>query len=116
MLAFNTPFFPEVLVASSVPREGGDLHHHDLSGNPSALEQRTGRIELGIWRFRHLQRRGPTPLAGVPIGSRHDESIGNPLVGYFLLRPKAYNLWSFEPTYTTPFTTAGEDHTGPPVA
>ena len=52
MLAFNTPFFPEVLVASSVLAEGVDLHlgcrhviHHDLSWNPSTLEQRTGRLD-----------------------------------------------------------------------
>ena len=52
MLAFNTPFFPEVLVASSVLAEGVDLHlscryviHHDLSWNPSTLEQRTGRVD-----------------------------------------------------------------------
>ena len=50
MLAFNTPFFPEVLVASSVMAEGVDLQqdcrhviHHDLDWNPSTLEQRTGR-------------------------------------------------------------------------
>jgi SNF2 family DNA or RNA helicase len=52
MLAFNTPFFPEVLVASSVMAEGVDLHlecrhviHHDLDWNPSVLEQRTGRLD-----------------------------------------------------------------------
>lgn len=52
MLSFNTPFFPEVLVASSVLAEGVDLHlncryliHYDLSWNPSTLEQRTGRID-----------------------------------------------------------------------
>lgn len=52
MLAFNTPFFPEVLVASAVMAEGVDLHqdcrhviHHDLDWNPSTLEQRTGRID-----------------------------------------------------------------------
>ena len=52
MLAFNTPFFPEVLVASKVLSEGVDLHlncryliHHDLSWNPSTLEQRTGRVD-----------------------------------------------------------------------
>jgi Helicase conserved C-terminal domain/SNF2-related domain len=52
MLAFNTPFFPEVLVASSVMAEGVDLHqdcrhviHHDLDWNPSTLEQRTGRVD-----------------------------------------------------------------------
>ena len=52
LLAFNTPFFPEILVASSVFAEGVDLHlncrhvvHHDLDWNPSVLEQRTGRVD-----------------------------------------------------------------------
>jgi superfamily II DNA/RNA helicase len=52
MLTFNSPFFPEVLVASNVMAEGVDLHrfcryviHHDLCWNPSTLEQRTGRID-----------------------------------------------------------------------
>ena len=55
LLAFNTPFSPEVLIASSVLAEGVDLHlncryiiHHDLCWNPSTLEQRTGRIDR-IW-------------------------------------------------------------------
>jgi len=52
MKAFNTPFFPEILIASSVLSEGVDLHlncryviHHDLCWNPSTLEQRTGRVD-----------------------------------------------------------------------
>lgn len=52
LLAFNTPFFPEILVASNIFAEGVDLHlncrhvvHHDLDWNPSVLEQRTGRID-----------------------------------------------------------------------
>lgn len=52
MLTFNTPFYPEILIASSVMAEGVDLHlncrhviHHDLDWNPSALEQRTGRVD-----------------------------------------------------------------------
>lgn len=52
MLTFNTPFYPEVLIASSVMAEGVDLHlncrhviHHDLCWNPSNLEQRTGRVD-----------------------------------------------------------------------
>lgn len=52
LLTFNTPFFPEILVASSVLSEGVDLHlqcrhviHHDLCWNPSTLEQRTGRVD-----------------------------------------------------------------------
>jgi hypothetical protein len=68
MLAFNTPFFPEVLVASSVMAEGVDLHqdcrhviHHDLAWNPSTLEQRTGRVDR--------------------IGSKA-ETVGQPIVIY----------------------------------
>lgn len=52
MLAFNTPFFPDILITSNVLAEGVDLHlncrhviHHDLSWNPSTLEQRTGRVD-----------------------------------------------------------------------
>lgn len=65
MLTFNTPFYPEVLVASSVMAEGVDLHlncryaiHHDLCWNPSTLEQRTGRVDrIGA----------KTETCGVPI-------------------------------------------------
>jgi hypothetical protein len=52
LLAFNTPMFPEILIASSVMAEGVDLHlncryviHHDLCWNPSTLEQRSGRVD-----------------------------------------------------------------------
>jgi hypothetical protein len=52
MRAFNTPFFPDILVCSEVMGEGVDLQrfcrhviHHDLDWNPSQIEQRTGRID-----------------------------------------------------------------------
>jgi superfamily II DNA/RNA helicase len=52
LLGFNSPLLPEILVASEVLAEGLDLHldcrhviHHDLSWNPSTLEQRTGRVD-----------------------------------------------------------------------
>ena len=52
MRAFNTPFFPDILVCSGVMGEGVDLQrfcrhviHHDLAWNPSTIEQRTGRID-----------------------------------------------------------------------
>ena len=52
MRAFNSPLFPEVLVASQVLAEGVDLHrfcrfiiHHDLYWNPSVIEQRNGRVD-----------------------------------------------------------------------
>lgn len=55
MLAFNTPFFPDILVCSQVMGEGIDLQrfcrhviHHDLDWNPSSIEQRTGRVDR-LW-------------------------------------------------------------------
>jgi len=49
---FNTPLYPEVIVATPVLAEGLDLHrqcrrvvHHDLPWNPAKLEQRTGRVD-----------------------------------------------------------------------
>jgi ERCC4-related helicase len=52
MRAFNTPFFPDILVCSQVMGEGVDLHlfcshviHHDIDWNPCSIEQRTGRID-----------------------------------------------------------------------
>jgi hypothetical protein len=52
MRAFNTPFFPDILICSQVMGEGVDLHrycrhviHHDLDWNPSSIEQRTGRVD-----------------------------------------------------------------------
>lgn len=51
-LGFNTPYRPEILVATSVGQEGIDLHrecrqiiHHDLCWSPATIEQRTGRID-----------------------------------------------------------------------
>lgn len=52
MRAFNTPFFPDILVCSEVMGEVVDLQrfcrhviHHDLAWNHSVIEQRTGRID-----------------------------------------------------------------------
>lgn len=49
--AFNSPFWPNVLVTTSIGQEGIDLHpwcnalaHWDLATSPVALEQREGRI------------------------------------------------------------------------
>lgn len=50
--AFNSPFWPHVLVTTSVGQEGLDFHlwcdtvvHWDLPRNPVDLEQREGRIQ-----------------------------------------------------------------------
>ena len=67
MKTFNTPFFPEVLVASAVMSEGVDLHrncrhviHHDLCWSPSTLEQRTGRVD-------RIQSKGERMNASVSV-------------------------------------------------
>lgn len=75
---FNTPFAPDVLVASSVMGEGIDLHeqcqhviHHDLDWNPSVLEQRTGRLDrIGSL----IQREGTRLQVFEPyLAGTHDE-------------------------------------------
>lgn len=80
MLTFNTPFYPEILVASSVMAEGVDLHlncrhtiHHDLCWNPSTLEQRTGRIDrIGA----KVERCGQPILVYLPyLGETQDEKM-----------------------------------------
>lgn len=49
---FNTPFYPQILIATSTMQEGIDLQveckriiHYDLDWNPASLEQRVGRID-----------------------------------------------------------------------
>lgn len=51
-LAFNSPFWPHVLITTSVGQEGLDFHrwcqevlHWDLCNSPVELEQREGRIQ-----------------------------------------------------------------------
>ncbi len=80
MLAFNTPFFPEVLVASSVMAEGVDLHqecrhvtHHDLDWNPSTLEQRTGRVDRIGSRAERTEQ--PVVIYEPFLGGTHDEKM-----------------------------------------
>lgn len=49
---FNTPFYPQILIATSTMQEGIDLQveckrvfHYDLEWNPASMEQRVGRID-----------------------------------------------------------------------
>ncbi|WP_088227351.1 helicase-related protein [Desulfosporosinus sp. FKB] len=49
---FNTPFYPQVLIATPTMQEGVDLQveckriiHYDLEWNPASMEQRVGRID-----------------------------------------------------------------------
>lgn len=52
ILGFNSPFYPNVLIATSVFKEGVNLHmachqvhHYGLAGSPGDNEQRVGRID-----------------------------------------------------------------------
>lgn len=52
ILGFNTPFYPNVLVSTSVLQEGVNLHlqcyqvhHYGLAGSPGDNEQRIGRLD-----------------------------------------------------------------------
>lgn len=80
LLGFNTPFYPEVLVASSVLAEGVDLHldcrhviHHDLCWNPSTLEQRTGRIDRIGAKAERVNR--PIQVYLPYVGGTQDEKM-----------------------------------------
>ncbi|SIS21993.1 helicase-related protein [Williamsia sterculiae] len=80
MAAFNSPFFPDVLVASSVMAEGVDLHtacrhviHHDLDWNPATLEQRTGRLDR-IGSAALLEKQ-PVVVYEPYLGGTHDEKM-----------------------------------------
>jgi hypothetical protein len=80
--AFNTPFWPHVLVTTSVGQEGLDFHpwcralaHWDPPSGPVALEQREGRITryaglnvrrtLGKWGAEVTANRGESPWIAI---------------------------------------------------
>lgn len=72
--AFNTPFRPYVLVATSVSQEGLDFQrecshviHHDLSWNPATLEQRVGRVDRIHSRTARLRSEGVCAFVDIGI-------------------------------------------------
>ena len=80
--AFNTPMYPDVIIATPILGEGIDLHrqcrrviHHDLPWNPATLEQRTGRVDrIGSLAIR-LDREIDVWLPFMP--GTYDETIYN---------------------------------------
>jgi ERCC4-related helicase len=77
--AFNSPFKPNVLICTSIGSEGIDLQHecsavflYDLGWNPSAIEQKIGRIDrIGskssreLDEFKKTQMKTISPVLGV---------------------------------------------------
>lgn len=87
-LGFNTPYRPEVLVATAVGQEGIDLHrecrhviHHDLCWNPATIEQRTGRVDrigskVERERASAVPPNGPSLEVAIPyLAATYDERM-----------------------------------------
>lgn len=70
VLGFNSPFYPNVLVATSVFQEGVNLHlqcnqvhHYGIAWTPGDNEQRVGRVDRLFGRVNHLlKEQGSTEL------------------------------------------------------
>ncbi|UVM39521.1 DEAD/DEAH box helicase family protein [Pseudomonas sp. B21-017] len=70
ILGFNSPFYPNVLVATSVFQEGVNLHlqcskvhHYGIAWTPGDNEQRVGRVDRLFGQVnRQLQEQGETEL------------------------------------------------------
>lgn len=65
ILGFNSPFYPNVLVATSVFQEGVNLHlqcrkvhHYGLAGSPGDNEQRVGRVDRLFGKVNELLKVG----------------------------------------------------------
>lgn len=65
ILGFNSPFYPNVLIATSVFQEGVNLHlqcrkvhHYGLAGSPGDNEQRVGRVDRLFGKINELLKVG----------------------------------------------------------
>lgn len=84
---FNTPFYPQILIATSIMQEGIDLQveckrvfHYDLEWNPASMEQRVGRIDrIGslISKLRQKEKEVTLDVYYPYIKNTIDESIYN---------------------------------------
>lgn len=75
--AFNSPFWPRILVTTSIGQEGLDMHpwcdtllHWDLAANPVSMEQREGRItRFAGLNVRRAMARDWLKAGGLPNGN-----------------------------------------------
>jgi hypothetical protein len=121
---FNTPLYPEVLIATPVLGEGIDLHrfcrrviHHDLPWNPAKLEQRTGRVDRVGSLAERMRRDGdgrPVPIeVAMPfVPGTYDEFVHDRV----LARRREFRcLLGNRPEWRGDGE-LGDDETGQPVA
>jgi len=106
--AFNSPFWPFVVVSTSVGQEGLDFHHYchaithwNLPSNPVDLEQREGRVHrykghavrknlAAEYALEALRQMDPDAWEAVfKIGRANRSSDENDLVPYWLFPGKA---------------------------
>lgn len=95
---FNTPFYPQILIATKTMQEGIDLQkeckeiiHYDMEWNPASMEQRVGRIDrIGslISSLREKDESATLDIYYPYIKNTIDESIYNTVKD----REKWFNL------------------------
>ena len=75
ILGFNSPFYPNTLVATSVFQEGVNLHlqcrkvhHYGIAWTPGDNEQRVGRIDRLFGKVNHLLLQGEPGTTTLDIG------------------------------------------------
>lgn len=95
---FNTPFYPQVLIATSIVQEGIDLQmecrriiHYDLDWNPASIEQRIGRIDRInslIFKLREVDKNETLNIFYPYIKNTIDENMYNTVK----CREKWFNL------------------------
>lgn len=92
--SFNTPFFPNIMVATSVLQEGVDLHmhcrrvmHYGISWTPGDNEQRIGRVDrlFGAVHGNIQKRHNDQLLITYPYLSK---SLDEDQVGQFIVKKR----------------------------
>jgi hypothetical protein len=94
ILGFNSPFYPNTLVATSVFQEGVNLHlqcrkvhHYGIAWTPGDNEQRVGRIDRLFGKVNQLLQQGEPGTATLDINYPYlKDSFDEDQVGSFIER------------------------------
>jgi hypothetical protein len=97
ILGFNSPFYPNTLVATSVFQEGVNLHlqcrkvhHYGIAWTPGDNEQRVGRIDRLFGKVNHLLKERVSGIATLDINYPFlKDSFDEDQVGSFIERKYA---------------------------
>lgn len=94
ILGFNSPFYPNTLVATSVFQEGVNLHvqcrkvhHYGIAWTPGDNEQRVGRVDRLFGKVNRLLEQGSPETATLDINYPYlKDSFDEDQVGSFIER------------------------------